>query len=190
MSDGWTWKGVGAPWVLETPHGVWAVSELRPGGCAELRYAPFDERGRLPVAPLTMGEFAFAEHAKLAADLYEAAEPPELPEDLKYAFFPGGGETEVLGPGGHVFRISFLGGAVTLSRAEGSVNSILARLDQPRAFGDGPEYGRPPGHQEPAELDLAIMVRLVNSMGGADRAPSWKRPAPERPCQRTRRSGA
>ena len=60
MPDGWTWKGAGAPWTLEAPHGVWAVSELRPGGRAELRYAPFDEEGRLPVAPLAIGEFASA----------------------------------------------------------------------------------------------------------------------------------
>ena len=89
MSDGWTWKGAGAPWTLEAPHGVWAVSELRPGGRAELRYASFDEEGRLPIAPLTIGEFASAGDARLAADLYEAAEPPELPEDLVGAFLPG-----------------------------------------------------------------------------------------------------
>jgi hypothetical protein len=167
MSDGWTWKGAGAPWTLEAPHGVWAVSELRPGGRAELRYAPFDEEGRLPVAPLAIGEFASAGDARLAADLYEAAEPPELPEDLADAFLPRGGETEILAPDGRAFLLSFSGEAVTLSRDEGSARSEWARLDQPRAPGDGPEYARPPGHQEPAELDLAIMLRLVNLTGAA-----------------------
>ena len=152
MSDGWTWKGAGAPWTLEAPHGVWAVSELRPGGRAELRYTSFDEEGRLPIAPLTIGEFASAGDARLAADLYEAGEPPELPEDLADAFLLGSGETEILASDGRAFLLSFSGEAVTLSRDEGSARCEWARLDQPRASGNGPKYARPPGHKEPAEL--------------------------------------
>ena len=167
MSDGWTWKGAGAPWTLEAPHGVWAVSELRPGGRAELRYASFDEEGRLPIAPLTIGEFASAGDARLAADLYEAGEPPELPEDLADAFLLGSGETEILTPDGRAFLLSLSGEAVTLKRNEGSARCEWARLDQPRASGNGPKYARPPGHKEPAELDLAIMLRLVDLTGAA-----------------------
>ena len=161
MSNGWTWKGAGAPWRREPLHGVWAVAELRPGGRAELRYASFDEEGRLPVALLAIGEFASFRDARLAADFYEAREPPELPEDLADAFPPWSGETEILTPDGRAFLLSFSGEVVTLSRDEGSARSEWARLDQPRASGDGPEYGRPPGHEEPAELDLTIMLRLV-----------------------------
>ena len=167
MLDGWTWKGAGAPWTLEAAHGVWVVSEVRAGGRAELRYASFDEEGRLPVAPLPIGEFATAGDARLAADLYEAAEPPELPEDLADALLPEGGETEILAPNGRAFLLSFSGEAVTLSRNEGSARSEWARLEQPRASGDGPEYARPPGHEEPVELDLAIMLRLVDRTGTA-----------------------
>ena len=167
MSDGWTWKGAGAPWTLETAHGVWAVSELRPGGRAELRYASFDEEGRLPIAPLTIGEFASAGDARLAADLYEAGEPPELPEDLADAFLLGSGETEILAPNGCAFLLSLSGEAVTLKRNEGSVRYEWARLNQPRASGDGPKYARPPGYEKPAELDLAIMLRLVDLTGAA-----------------------
>src|SRR4051812_24698498 len=167
MSDGWIWKGTGAPWALETPHGVWAVAELRPGGRAELRYASFDEEGRLPVAPLAIGEFASAGDARLAADLYEAADAPELPENLARAFLLRGGETEILAPDGRAFLLSLSSKAVTLSRNEGSARSEWARLDRPRASGDGPEYARPPGHEEPVELDLAIMLRLVNLTGAA-----------------------
>lgn len=164
MSDGWTWKGAGAPWTLGASHGVWAVSELRPGGRAELRYASFEE-GRLPIAPLAIGEFATAGDARLTADLYEAGEPPELPEDLADAFLLGSGETEILAPDGRAFLLSLSGEAVTLKRNEGSARYEWARLDQPRASGDGPKYARPPGHKEPAELDLAIMLRLVDLTG-------------------------
>ena len=90
-----------------------------------------------------------------------------MPEDLADALLPRSGETEILAPDGRAFLLSFSGGAVTLSRDEGSPRSEWARLDQPRASGDGPEYTRPPGHQEPAELDLAIMLRLVNLTGAA-----------------------
>jgi hypothetical protein len=150
--------------MLETPHGMWAVFELRPGGRAELRYAPFDEQGRLPVAPLTIGEFASAGDARFAADAYEAEEPPELPDDLADTLFPEGGEVEILAPGGRAFLLSLSDEAVILSHPEGSARIEWARLDQPRTSGDGPEYARPPGHEEPAELDLAIMLRLVNLM--------------------------
>ena len=167
MSDGWTWKGAGAPWTLAAAHGVWVVSELRAGGRAELHYASFDEEGRLPIAPLAIGEFASAGDARLAADLYEAAEPPRLPKNLVDAFLPGCGETEILAPDGRTFLLSLSGEAVTLSRDEGSARSEWARLDQPRASGDGPEYTRPPGHEEPAELDLAIMLRLVSRTSAA-----------------------
>ena len=160
MSDGWTWKGVGAPWTLKTPHGLWVVSELWPGGRAELRYASFDAEGRLPVAPLAIGEFASAGDARLAADTYEAEDTPQLGDDLADAFFSGG-EAEIRPPGGRVFLLSLTDKAVTLSRYEGGVRTEWARLDQPRVSGDGPEYIRPPGHEEPAELDLTIMLRLV-----------------------------
>ena len=163
--NGWTWKGTGAPWTLEAPHGIWAVSELRPCGRAELRYASFDEEGRLPVAPLAIGEFASAVDARLAADLYEAIEPPELPDDLADAFLSGTGEVEVLAPDGRAFLLSLSDEAVTLSCNEGNGRSEWARLDQPRPSEDGPGYARPPGHEEPAELDLAIMLRLVNLAG-------------------------
>jgi hypothetical protein len=146
---------------------MWAVSELRPGGRAELRYASFDEEGRLPVAPLAIGEFASAADARLAADLYEATEPPELPDDLADAFFSGAGEAEVLAPDGRTFLLSLSDEAVTLSCNEGNARSEWARLDQPRPFKDGPEYARPPSHEEPTELDLAIMLRLVNLAGAA-----------------------
>ncbi|WP_157986073.1 hypothetical protein [Teichococcus vastitatis] len=148
--------------MLGTSHGMWAVFELRPGGRAELRYAPFDEQGRLLVAPLTIGEFASAGDARFAADAYEAEEPPALPDDLADTLFPGGGEVEILAPGGCAFLLSLSEEAVTLSHPEGDVRIEWARLNQPRTSGDGPEYARPPGHEEPAELDLAIMLRLVN----------------------------
>jgi hypothetical protein len=148
---------------------MWAVSELQPGGRAELRYASFDEEGRLPVAPLAIGEFASAVDARLAADLYEAVEPPELPDDLADAFFPGGGEAEILAPDGRAFLLSLSDEAVTLSCGEGNARSEWARLDQPQPPEDGPEYARPPSHEEPAELDLAIMLRLVNLTGAAAR---------------------
>jgi hypothetical protein len=167
MPDSWTWKGTGAPWTRETPHGLWAVSELRPGGRAELRYAPFDDEGRLPVAPLAIGEFASAGDARLAADAYEAEEPPQLPDDLADALLSGDGEVGILAPGGGAFLLSLSDAAVTLSRDKGGIRTEWARLDQPRASGEGAGYARPPGHEEPAELDLAIMLRLVNRTGAA-----------------------
>lgn len=157
----------GAPWTLNAPHGVWAVSELRPGGRAELRYAPFDDEGGLRVAPLTIGEFASVGDARFAADAYEAEEPPELPDDLADTFLPGDGEAEIQAPDGRVFLLSLTEEAVTLSLGEGDARTEWARLDQPRVFGDDPEHGRPPGHEEPAELDLAIMVELTERMGSA-----------------------
>ena len=160
MSDGWTRKGEGAPWMLEAPHGVWAVSELRPGGRAELRYAAFDEEGRLPVAPLAIGEFASAGDARFAADAYEAEKPPELRDNLADAL-ASGGEAEIQAAGGRVFLLTLTEKAVTLRRDEGGGRTEWARLDQPQASGNGPEYIRPPGHEEPAELDLAIMLRLA-----------------------------
>lgn len=168
MPDGWRWKGSGAPWTREARHGVWAVSELRPGGRAELRYAPFDEEGRLPFAPLAIGEFASAGHARLAADLYEAAQPPTLPEDLEAAFLSGTGEIEISGPDGRVFLLSCSDEAVTLSCDDGGARSEWARLDQPRASGDGPDHPRPPNHPEPSQMDLAIMFRLVHAVSPAE----------------------
>ena len=167
MPGGWTWKGAGAPWMREAVHGVWAVSELRPGGRAELRYAPLNEEGRLPLAPLAIGEFASARDARLAADLYEAAEPPQLPEDLERAFLSGTGEIEISGPDGRAFLLSCSGEAVTLSQDESGARCEWARLDQSQASGDGPEYPRPPNHQEPARIDLAIMFWLVHATGAA-----------------------
>jgi hypothetical protein len=132
MSAGWAWKGSGSPWTLEAPHGVWAVSELRPGGRAELRYASFDKGGRLSVAPLAIGEFASARDARLTADLYEAEEPLELPEGIADALLPNGGVTEILAPDGRSFLLSLSGEAVTLTSSQGSARSEWARLDQPR----------------------------------------------------------
>lgn len=160
MSDRWTRKGAGAPWTLKVPHGVWVVSELRPGGRAELRYASFDEKGRLPIAPLALGEFVSAGDARFAADAYEAEEPPRLHDDLADAL-AAGGKAEIRAAGGHVFLLTLTDNAVTLSRDEDGGRTEWARLDQPQASGNGPEYVRPPGHEEPAELDLAIMLRLA-----------------------------
>ena len=165
MSDGWTWKGVGAPWVLEVSHGVWAVSELRLGGRAELRYAPFNEEGHLPFTPLAIGEFASAGDARLAADLFEAADTAKLPEDLENALLSGTGEIEIMGPDGRAFLLSYSGEAVTLSRDEGRAWSEWARLDQPRVSGEGPEHPRPPNKQEQARTALAIMFRVLHAMG-------------------------
>ena len=168
MPGGWRWKGAGAPWMREACHGVWAVSELRPGGRAELRYAPFDEDSHLPFAPLAIGEFASARYARLAADLYETAEAPKLPEELEAAFLSGTGEIKISGPDGRVFLLSCSDEAVTLSRDDGSLRSEWARLDQPRASGNGPEYPRPPNHLEPTRMDLAIMFHLLHAMSAAD----------------------
>jgi len=153
--------------MLKLPHGVWAVAELWAGGRAELRYASFNEEGRLPVAPLAIGEFASAGDARLAANLYEAAERPRLPHALSNAFLQGGGEAEIMAPDGRAFLLSLSDEAVTLSSHEGGTKFEWARPDQPRATEEGAEYARPPGHEEPAALDLAIMLRLVNAMGAA-----------------------
>jgi hypothetical protein len=123
--------------------------------------------GRLSVAPLAIGEFASARDARLTADLYEAEEPLELPEGIADALLPNGGVTEILAPDGRSFLLSLSGEAVTLTSSQGSARSEWARLDQPRVSTGGPEYARPPRYQEPAELDLAIMLRLVNLTGTA-----------------------
>ncbi|WP_157986045.1 hypothetical protein [Teichococcus vastitatis] len=124
--------------MLETPHGMWAVFEHRPGGRTELRYASFDEAGRLPVAPLAIGEFASARDAKLAADAYEAEDPLQLPRELADAFLlDGSGEAEILAPDGHAVLLSLSDEAVILSREEGGARTEWARLDQPRTAGAG-----------------------------------------------------
>jgi hypothetical protein len=153
--------------MREALHGVWAVSDLRPGGRAELRYAPFDEKGHLPLAPLAIREFASAWEARLVADLYEAAQAPTIPEDLEDSFLSGTGEIEILGLDGRFFLLSCSGEAVILSRVDDGTRAEWARLDQPRAPGGGPEYPPPPNHPVPARLDLAIMFRLVHATGAA-----------------------
>jgi hypothetical protein len=81
----------------------------------------------------------------------------------------GAGEAEVLAQDGRAFLLSLSDEAVTLSCNEGNARSEWARLDQPRLSEDGLEYARPPGQEEPAKLDLAIMLRLVNLAGTAAR---------------------
>ncbi|MFC0387859.1 hypothetical protein [Muricoccus vinaceus] len=112
------------------------------------------------MTPMAVGEFASAGGARLAAEAYEAEEPPELRDELADAFLSGG-EAEIQAASGQAFLLSLTDKAVTLSRIEGSALTEWARLDQPRTSGEGPEYMRPPRCEAPAELDLAIMLKIV-----------------------------
>ena len=126
----------------------------------ELGYVRQDARGRLPTVPLPIGVFSSAAEAMLAVELHEAA--------LAGKPVPGAatgkdGVTRVLATGGDLVIERTETDLLLTGERRGGVRSTIARLHRPGprgADGSAP-FERPPGIQDPAGIDEAILGAIA-----------------------------
>ena len=126
----------------------------------ELGYVRQDAGGRLPTVPLPIGVFSSAAEAMLAVELHEAALAGE----------PGPGAP--IGRDG-VARVLAVGGDLVMERTEtdllltgegrDGVRFTIARLHRPapREADGFTAFERPPGIEDPAGLDEAILGAIA-----------------------------
>lgn len=145
---------------VQAPHGLWHVTAPRADGRVELCYGRFDGDGRLPGLPLPIGEFAATAEAMLAVQMYEAAlakpgssQGPVLQEPWR-----------LLGREGDFVIEPDEVALLLLFEASGdSMRQEVARLVRPSQAPDSSFVlaERPPGLEDPASLDAAILRQLA-----------------------------
>ncbi len=157
----WTGEpGRARPGQLAMPHGLWQVTPPGADGRVELCYARCDEHGLLPGLPLPIGEFAASAEAALIAEVYEAALAGEPPPDAPPLDVP----VRLLGPEGE-FVLDMGETRLTLrfEAARRGGRADVAWMHRERHLPDRSfvEAERPPGIEDPAALDAAILLRIA-----------------------------
>ncbi len=162
MSVRWIRKpGAGAPLRFRAAHGLWHISapDAREGS-VELGYVRQDARGRLPGVPLPIGVFSSAAEAMIAVELYEAA-------------LAGRAVLGVPTGEGSAVRVLAKGGDLAIERTDADsrlvgerldgVRYTIARLHRPGPRGEDGfgAFERPPGVEDPAGIDAAILGAIA-----------------------------
>jgi len=164
MLSHWTRKVPGAPWVRQVRHGTWLIAQLGDDRAVELRYASLDQNGRLPTVPLPLGEFESVFEAMLAVDLYEARPTPAMSENHVQALLAEpGGKLSLPAPSGTRLLLGHSPEGVWLGIAKLEMPmTVVAIMRPPRLSAAGNSvHGRPPGHEDPTELDIRIMAEIL-----------------------------
>ena len=165
MLNHWTRKGPEAPWVWPVSHGTWLIAKLGKEKAVELRYASLDQNGRLPTVPLALGEFGSAFEAMLAVDLYEACPAPALSDHYLQALLAEPeGELSLPTPRGTRLLMGHSPEGVWLAIAKLKLPAaVVAIMRRPMRSAAGLYmHARPPGHDDPTELDIRIMAEIVD----------------------------
>ena len=162
MTVSWRQKaGPGAPLQFRAAHGLWQISAPNPReDSMELGYVRQDARGRLPGVPLPIGVFSSAAEAILAVELYEAALAGEQVSGVPMG---KGGAARVLAEGGDLVVEATEADLRLVGERPGGVRSTVARLQRPGPRGEDGfgVFERPPGVEDPAGIDAAILGAIA-----------------------------
>jgi hypothetical protein len=158
----WSRKpGAGAPLHFRAAHGLWQISAPDPReGSVELGYVRQDARGRLPGVPLPIGVFSSAAEAMLAVELYEAALAGEAVPGVPTG---KGGAARVLADGSDLVIEKTEADLLLVGERPDGVRSTIARLHRPGPRGEDGfgAFERPPGIEDPAGIDAAILGAIA-----------------------------